>query len=103
MLKNGSITNVCRHPEDKPSKQIYCIFFLTDFFDLCLKDNFLDFFGTLLAAQSVVLYLVARIKQSGQHFQVKVDNTMASRMINLRWCTCISFFFLIIIIIIIIY
>ena len=45
-----------------------------------------------MAAQSVILYLVARIKQSGQHFQVKVDNTMALRMINLRWCTCICFF-----------
>ena len=94
MLKNASITNVYKHPKDKSSKQIFSnIFFWTDFFDLCLTENFQDSFETLLATQSVILYLVACIKQSGQHFQVKMDNTMALRMMNLRECT--YFFFLI--------
>ncbi|KAK2560654.1 hypothetical protein P5673_016410 [Acropora cervicornis] len=56
-----------------------------------LQKIFIDSFGTLLATQSAVLYLVAHIKQSGQHFQVKMDNTMALRMMNLGQCTCIFF------------
>ena len=83
MLKNASIANVCRRPKDKPSKQIYSnIFFLTDFFDLCLTEKFQDSFETLLATQSVISYLVACIKRSGQDFQVKMDNTMALRMMK---------------------
>ena len=93
MLKNVSTASVCKHPKDKPGKQIYSniFFFLTDFFDLCLKEKFQDSFETLLATQSVILYLDACIKQSGQHFQVKMDNTIALRMMNLRECTYIFF------------